>query len=503
MVRKTPAPRRGTGSRTSPARRRSSRRASARRRRSAPIRPAFSISSKANCDPEPVEDEKDSGERDRRPRTPAAAGSRRRRSRRRRGRPRTRSEPRRSSRAPPRPPRGRRPRACSPARGRRRPLARRDQARRRSAAPPRARRPRSSRVPGAGLDLDPARARELGRRPALDDLAADEDRDPVADQLDLAEQVRAQQHRRSRARAPRRAARGRPAGRPGRGRSWARRAAAGAARRPAPGRSRAAAASPSTSPPTRVAAAVARPTSSSSSRRSAAPPARAARAAGAGAAARRRVDPGREAKQLGEVADRRPRRRLPAAWPATRASPAVGRTRPQAIFASVDLPAPLGPSRPTISPSATSSETPRSASVGAVALAQAAATNALPTPPSLVERRQRIGSGGPGPTSIGSPSSGVIAMKVRTAIHQSSFGNSGSIRSIRAPPPRAPNASSSRSLLGERLEQPAAGLGHVGVEQQGEHPDALGEVVEHLVQPLGLRPRPWRAPTASSPRRSG
>src|SRR5689334_15230001 len=46
-----------------------------------------------------------------------------------------------------------------------------------------------------------------------------------------------------------------------------------------------------------------------------------------------------------------------------RASPAVGRTRPQAIFTNVDLPAPLGPSRPTSSPSRTSRSTPSRAGV--------------------------------------------------------------------------------------------------------------------------------------------
>ena len=51
----------------------------------------------------------------------------------------------------------------------------------------------------------------------------------------------------------------------------------------------------------------------------------------------------------------------PASRPARRAivaAPAVGRTSPQAIFTSVDLPAPFGPSRPTSSPSPTSRLTP-------------------------------------------------------------------------------------------------------------------------------------------------
>ena len=54
----------------------------------------------------------------------------------------------------------------------------------------------SSRVGGreaadavAGLDLHPARARELGGRAARHDLAADEDGHAVAHQLDLAQEM--------------------------------------------------------------------------------------------------------------------------------------------------------------------------------------------------------------------------------------------------------------------------------------------------------------------------
>jgi hypothetical protein len=49
--------------------------------------------------------------------------------------------------------------------------------------------------PVAGLHLDPARARELGRRPARHYPAADQDRHAVAHQLDLAEHVGAEHHR--------------------------------------------------------------------------------------------------------------------------------------------------------------------------------------------------------------------------------------------------------------------------------------------------------------------
>ena len=41
----------------------------------------------------------------------------------------------------------------------------------------------------------------------------------------------------------------------------------------------------------------------------------------------------------------------------------IGRTRPQPIFTSVDLPAPFGPSRPTSSPASTCRLTPSSATV--------------------------------------------------------------------------------------------------------------------------------------------
>jgi hypothetical protein len=48
--------------------------------------------------------------------------------------------------------------------------------------------------PARRLDLDPARALEVRRAPLLDQLAIGDDRHPVADQLDLAEQVRVEQH---------------------------------------------------------------------------------------------------------------------------------------------------------------------------------------------------------------------------------------------------------------------------------------------------------------------
>ena len=79
--------------------------------------------------------------------------------------------------------------------------------------------------PLVGLELDPARPRELGGRPGGDDLARAEDRDAVADELDLGEQVRVEQDGRRRGRAAPRAGRGRSGGRRGRAPRSARREA--------------------------------------------------------------------------------------------------------------------------------------------------------------------------------------------------------------------------------------------------------------------------------------
>ena len=90
--------------------------------------------------------------------------------------------------------------------------------------------------------------------------------DAVADVLDLAEQVRVEQHGdAAAAQLLEQVAHGAPA-RPGPARSSARRAAAAAASRPAPGRSRGAAACPWTSSPRGAPRSSASPTSSSSSR---------------------------------------------------------------------------------------------------------------------------------------------------------------------------------------------------------------------------------------------
>src|SRR5207245_11143544 len=44
------------------------------------------------------------------------------------------------------------------------------------------------------LELDAARSRELRRRPGRDDLASEQDRHTVADELDLGEQVRVEEN---------------------------------------------------------------------------------------------------------------------------------------------------------------------------------------------------------------------------------------------------------------------------------------------------------------------
>ena len=82
-----------------------------------------------------------------------------------------------------------------------------------------------------------------------------------------------------------------------------------------------------------------------------------------------------EAEQLGEVAERGLRRRRAGRVAADRAPlPPVGRTSPQTIFTSVDLPAPLGPSRPISSPGADLEVDAAQRLHRSVGLAQAAVT---------------------------------------------------------------------------------------------------------------------------------
>ena len=113
--------------------------------------------------------------------------------------------------------------------------------------------------------------------------------------------------------------------------------------------------------PTLVSRASASPTSSSSSARSPRPASRARERLVQGDQLVGR-EPVRKAEQLGEVADRAPRAGGARGRPSTCAPPLDALTRPQAIFVSVDLPAPFGPSRPRSSPGSTSRSTPSSAS---------------------------------------------------------------------------------------------------------------------------------------------
>src|SRR3954454_12421286 len=73
--------------------------------------------------------------------------------------------------------------------------------------------------------------------------------------------------------------------------------------------------------------------------------------------------------------------------PHTSARPALGRTSPQAIFTSVDLPAPFGPSKPTSSPSSTSSSTPPSAVTDPYRFSRPRTASAGRMRPSVVRHR--------------------------------------------------------------------------------------------------------------------
>src|SRR5207302_4565493 len=89
----------------------------------------------------------------------------------------------------------------------------------------------------------------------------------------------------------------------------------------------------------------------------------------------------------------------PAGAPPTSTRPVDGRTSPHAIFVSVDLPAPFGPSSPTSSPSPTSRSTPPSASIGPYRLARprtasAAGTFRAYTRPNAARIRRRAGGRG-------------------------------------------------------------------------------------------------------------
>ena len=95
------------------------------------------------------------------------------------------------------------------------------------------------------------------------------------------------------------------------------------------------------------------------------------RGAGAAAAARRpSTSPGSETAPPDSRGPRGPAANRPAR-PSTSTPPPLGRTRPQAILVRVDLPAPLGPSSPTSSPRPDLQVDPRQRLLSPVALAQA------------------------------------------------------------------------------------------------------------------------------------
>ena len=261
------------------------------------------------------------------------------------------------------PPRGRRPRASRRAAARRRPAPRRTRARRRC-------RGTSSRVasgkvrtPSAVSTSTPRGRASSAGVPSRDDPAADEDRDAVAHQLDLAEQVRARAHGDAARRGARGAGRGRPAGRPGRGRWWARPASAGAASPPAPARCPSRCCMPLDMAATFVRARVREAHQLEQLAALVRAPLRprevlVEREQLVGASASR----GSGTARRDSRSPRAPRPSRPARPPPRRGR-RVARTRPQAIFVSVDLPAPFGPSRPSSSPGATSRSTPPSATV--------------------------------------------------------------------------------------------------------------------------------------------
>ena len=198
-----------------------------------------------------------------------------------------------------------------------------------------------------GLDLDASGASQFVGRAFGDKAAAGDDRDAVADELDLAEQMRVEEDGdSSRAEVLEQPADGAAAG----GSS----ALVGSSRSRSSGAPISAWAIPSRCCiPLDIAsigrsAASSRPTSRGAR---CVPPRRrrCGRAAGGGQQLSRAV-PAREAEQLGEVAEARRARGELGGSPFMLAVPPLGRTRPQAILTSVDLPAPFGPSKPTSSP---------------------------------------------------------------------------------------------------------------------------------------------------------
>ena len=66
------------------------------------------------------------------------------------------------------------------------------------------------------------------------------------------------------------------------------------------------------------------------------------------------------------------------------------------------------------------------------------------------------------------------------------FGKSGAMRSILCPPGAGAELGQRRRVLAERREHPLAAARQVGDEQQRRHPQALDQVVEDLVEALGV-----------------
>ena len=85
---------------------------------------------------------------------------------------------------------------------------------------------------------------------------------------------------------------------------------------------------------------------------------------------------------------------------------------------------------------------------------------------------------------------------------RSILGKSGGTAPTVWPPGREPSSAKSRPLSPSAASsRPRSG--QVRVRAAGRHAQPLDEAVEDFVEPLGRRPRPWRGPTAGSPRRSG
>src|SRR3954470_10892737 len=88
-------------------------------------------------------------------------------------------------------------------------------------------------------------------------------------------------------------------------------------------------------------------------------------------------------------------RAVATSWPATSAAPPLGRTSVHSMLIVVDLPAPLGPRKPNVSPGWTSKSMPRTASISSKRLTRPCTRIAGPP--------------APGPSAGGSRSPGALA----------------------------------------------------------------------------------------------